>query len=118
VLPDTSAGRAVAVFVVVLVCGLVAAATMDRLPLWSLLLGTAALTGAYEFTYAEAPPELLTTSLNTATTLFLSVAVGFFSAAVLSLPGGRPAPSRTTPQDTTPNPSDRLGLDDMMEKSK
>ena len=57
-LPDTAGGRAVAVGLVVLLC--VAdrrALTHDRLPLWTALLGTAALAGAYEFTYAAAPPR-------------------------------------------------------------
>ena len=121
-LPDTSTGRAVAVFVVVLLCGLIAAATRTRLPLWTLLLGTAGLTGAYEFTYAAAPPELMTTSVNTATTLFLSVAVGFV-AALLVAPEPRnpaePRAARRSPQ--APAPADttgRLGLDEIMETSK
>ncbi len=57
-LPDTAGGRAVAVGLVVLLCVGITAATMNRLPLWTTLLGTAALSGAYEFTYAAAPPEL------------------------------------------------------------
>lgn len=76
-LPDTSSGRAVAVFLTVLACVVVTAATLDRLALWSLLLGAAALAGAYEFTYAAAPPEFLSTSMDTATTLIFAVAVGF-----------------------------------------
>src|SRR6478672_783735 len=40
VLPDTSAGRAVAVGLVVLLCVGVTALSMNRLPLWSTLLGT------------------------------------------------------------------------------
>ena len=67
VLPDTSTGRAVAVVIVLLLCVGVSAATVDRLPLWTLLLGTATLVGAYEFTFAAAPPELMTTSVDTAT---------------------------------------------------
>ena len=60
-LPDSAGGRAVAVAVVVLLCVGITAASMNRLPLWSTLLGTAALAGAYEFTYAAAPPEMLST---------------------------------------------------------
>ena len=45
VLPDTSAGRAVAVVIVLLLCVGVSAAARDRLPLWTLLLGTAGLCG-------------------------------------------------------------------------
>src|SRR3954465_11003279 len=54
-LPDTAGGRAVAVGLVVLVGGGRTVVTRDRLPLWSTLLGTAALSGAYELTYAAAP---------------------------------------------------------------
>src|SRR4051794_38401167 len=78
-LPDSAGGRAVAVGLVVLLCVGVSAASFDRLPLWSTLLGTAALSGAYEFTYAAAPPEFASTSLTTASTLLLNVAVGFLA---------------------------------------
>lgn len=56
-LPDTASGRAVAVGIVVLLCVGVTAATMNRVPLWSVLLGTAGFAGAYEFTFAAAPPS-------------------------------------------------------------
>ena len=118
-LPDTTSGRAVAVIVVILLCALVAAATMDRLPLWTLLLGTAGLTGAYEFTYSAAPPELVTTSVNTATTRFLSVAVGFCAINLVALATGRAAGEsahrRPQPRD---DDSESLRLDEMMETSK
>ncbi len=86
-LPDSSSGRGVAVILTVLLCVAVAAATSDRIPLWPLLLGTAAFAGAYEFTYNEAPPELLSTSVSTATTLLFNVAVGFLAATLVSRPG-------------------------------
>ena len=124
-LPDTSAGRAVAVVIVLLLCVGVSAAARDRLPLWTLLLGTAGLVGAYEFTYAAAPPELMTSSVDTATALFLSLAVGFFAAGLAS-----PGPARRTRRadsapaaeardlTTSEGHSDRLRLNDMMETSK
>ena len=88
-LPDTAGGRAVAVGLVVLLCVGITAASMDRLPLWTTLLGTAALSGAYEFTFAAAPPELASTSVSTATTLLFNVAVGFLAAALVA-PSERP----------------------------
>ena len=88
-LPDTAGGRAVAVGLVVLLCVGITAASMNRLPLWSTLLGTAALSGAYEFTFAAAPPELASTSVSTATTLLFNVAVGFLAAALVA-PSQRP----------------------------
>lgn len=122
-LPDTAGGRAVAVGLVVLLCVAITAVTMDRLPLWTTLLGTAALTGAYEFTYAAAPPELATTSVSTATTLLFNVAVGFLAAALVA-PHSRTGPSHRTegtdrPYGHTTQPADDAKLDDfMMEKTQ
>lgn len=83
-MPDSAAGRAVAVMVVVLLCVALNAATRDRVPLWTLLLGLAGFAGAYEFTYDQAPPELLSTSVSTATTLLFNVAAGFLAASFLA----------------------------------
>ncbi len=138
VLPDTTGGRAVAVGLVVLLCVGITAASMDRLPLWSTLLGTAALTGAYEITFAAAPPEFLSTSMTTTTTLLLSVGVGFLAAAIVApadhlgaarhphrdeSPTGDRADTPDTPAttDTTSTSDTDAGttkLDDMMEKTK
>ena len=101
-LPDTAGGRAVAVGLVVLLCVGITAASMNRLPLWSTLLGTAALSGAYEFTFAAAPPELASTSVSTATTLLFNVAVGFLAAALVApsqRPEGAPGPRALAPAD-------------------
>lgn len=83
-LPDVAAGRAVAAAVIVLLCTGVALATGGRVRLWSVLLGAAAFTGAYEFTYDAAPPEVLSTSLSTATSLLLSAAVGWLAVSWLA----------------------------------
>jgi hypothetical protein len=125
-LPDTSTGRAVAVGLVVLLCVGATAASLGRLPLWSTLLGTAALSGAYEFTYAAAPPEILTTSVDTATTLLFNVAMGFLAAALVAPPAAagavEPAPTHEpadTGEDTVASEDDTTKLDDlMMEKNK
>jgi hypothetical protein len=104
-LPDSAGGRAVAVGLVVLLCVGLTAATMNRLPLWSTLLGTAALTGAYEFTYAAAPPEMASTSLSTATTLLLNVAVGFLAGSLFA-PDQRSGSSKHADRDGTPSEGD------------
>ena len=137
-LPDSAGGRAVAVGLVVLLCVGITAVSMDRLPLWTTLLGTAALAGAYELTYVAAPPEFLSTSLTTATTLLFNVAVGFLAAAIFATAGQRgPAAAprapqhdgdgaahdagsdSTTPDDTTDSSASSSKLDDfMMEKTK
>lgn len=116
-LPDTSAGRAVAVGLVVVLCAVVAAATMDRLPLWTFLLGTAALAGGYEFTYSAAPPELLDTSVSTATMLLFTVGIGFLAAALVAPvpPSAGVAAAASHRADQDPS-SDRL--DEILEAPK
>lgn len=83
-LPDTSTGRAIAVGVAVALCVGVAALSMGRLTLWSVLLGAGAFAGAYEFTYDAAPPQILSTSFSTATTMAFNVGVGFLAAALVA----------------------------------
>ena len=101
-LPDSAGGRAVAVGLVVLLCVGITAVSMDRLPLWTTLLGTAALAGAYEFTYAAAPPEFASTSVSTATTLLFNVAVGFLAAALVAPAISRPRHVGTSTTTTVP----------------
>lgn len=118
VLPDTSAGRAVIAAVIVLVCTGVALATVRHIRLWSVLLGAAAFTGAYEYTYSAAPPEVLTTSVSAATSLLLSAGVGWLAVSWLA-----PEPPRTAQADrtedrpvTAADDHDTVPLTTMMEK--
>ncbi|NYD59360.1 asparagine N-glycosylation enzyme membrane subunit Stt3 [Nocardioides marinisabuli] len=109
-LPDSTAGRAVVVVLVVLLCVAVTAASLERLPLWSTLLGAAAVAGGYEFTFAAAVPEMATTSVSTATTLLLNIAIGFTAAAFVA-PGHPPRRHATTASTATTDttPTTRLG---------
>jgi hypothetical protein len=124
-MPDTSTGRAVAVGVVVLLCVAVAALSVDRITLWTVILGAGAFAGAYEFTYNAAPPEILSTSLSTATTMAFNVALGFLAGALVApLAGGAPgsAPRKHTPDtgDTRQVPAGdegRTRLDALMKES-
>jgi len=81
-MPDSTSGRAVELAVVVLVCTAFAVASRGHLALWSTLLGAAAMAGAYEYAYNAAPPEIVSTSVSTLTSLFITVVVGFVVAAV------------------------------------
>jgi hypothetical protein len=121
VTPDTSAGRAVAAAFIVLLCVGVYAISGGRLPLWSALLGSASLAGAYEFTYTQAATRVLDTSVSSATALMLCVAVGFL-VATTAQPGPRNPGSATEESRGTEPPahdeSRSARLDDMMETSK
>jgi hypothetical protein len=84
-LPDTTAGRAVAAFLVILICGVVAAVTTGRVPLWSALLGAAAMVGAYEASYTLSPPQFLTTSPQAATAVLLAAGFGFIGTTLVNM---------------------------------
>lgn len=83
VLPDATAGRAVAVLLVLLACLAVAAGTRGRVPLWSTLVGAAAMTGAYEATYNADPTAFVGSSATTATSILLAAGAGFVATALL-----------------------------------
>ncbi|WP_448630661.1 hypothetical protein [Cellulomonas soli] len=82
-LPDSPGGRAVAVLVVVLVCLAIAVGTRGRLPLWSALLGAAAMAGSYEQPYVADPSGFLTTSPVSATAVLVTAAAGFVATSLL-----------------------------------
>lgn len=84
VFPDTSVGRAWTAFFVVAVIGLVCAFSARHLPLWSALVGAAALVGAYEETYTAAPSQFLTDSPGAATTVLLASAFGYLVTTLIS----------------------------------
>jgi hypothetical protein len=115
-LPDSVGGRSVAVVIVLAVCVALAAATTGRVPLWSSLLGAAAMVGAYEYSYAAAPPEVMSTSVSAVTALLMTSAVGFLVPALLAPRESRRTTSfvsrRSAADDET------TSFDDIMEKSK
>lgn len=116
VFPDSTGGRAVTVAVVLGLCVAVAAASLGRIPLWTTFLGAAAMVGAYEYTFAAAMPEVLTSSPSAATALLMASAVGFVTVSLLApRPVGAPAPERERILER--HDDDTTSLDDMMEKS-
>lgn len=120
VLPDTAGGRAVALSLVLLVC-VVLAIVWGSAPLWAVLLGVAAVAGAYETTFAATPTEVLSASLSVITALLMTVAVGFLAAATFA-PANGPR-SQTLTQEPRDLPYDddassATSLDHTMEPIK
>ncbi len=95
VLPDIPMGRAIAAVAVVAVITAFATATAGRLSLWSGLLGTAALVGAYETTYALNPSAFTTESTTAATTVLVAAALAFLVTSLLQVLLEPVRPSRT-----------------------
>lgn len=89
VLPDTAGGRAMAAFAVVAVIGVCCAVSGGRVPLWSALVGAAAIVGAYEGTYTNAPSEFLQQSPSAGTTVLLAVALGYLATSLVASAEGR-----------------------------
>lgn len=83
VLPDSASGRAVATFVAVVACLVICAAALRRIPLWSTLVGMAAVVGAYESVYTNAPAEFLRESPVALTTVVLAAAMGYLAASLV-----------------------------------
>jgi hypothetical protein len=81
-LPDSGSGRALAAFLVIAVLTGICAATMGWMPLWTGLLGVAAIAGAYEFAFGIDPTAFLSQSVTAATTVLLAAAVGYLVGAV------------------------------------
>ena len=112
-LPDAASGRAVAALVIVLLCTVVVAAAMGRIPFWSTLVGVGALVGAYETTYAAAPPEIATTSVSTVTALLMTAGIGFLAASFFA-----PAPVGAQPPRTSGRHQDSDDNLELMESAK
>lgn len=117
VFPDSTGGRAVTVALVLGLCVAVAAASLGRIPLWATFLGAGAMAGAYEYTFAAAPPEVVSTSTSTATSLLMTAAVGFVLVSLLA-PRDAGAPARRREGASRHQQHDPTALDDMMEKSQ
>lgn len=79
--PDSSVGRAVALAGLVLLLTLIVWVAGGWLTLAPMLLGTAALAGAYELTFVEAPPRFFQESPVALTGVLLAAAVGFACTA-------------------------------------
>lgn len=84
VLPDTSGGRAVAIFGVLMVLVALSLLTRANLPLWSMLVGSAAMVGAYEVTYTASSPTFMTDSPVAATSVLLASAIGVIGSVIVS----------------------------------
>lgn len=82
-LPDIAAARAVVAFGVIVIAMLIVVATGSRVPLWSALIGAAAMVGAYEQTYAASPSLFVSDSPTAATTVLLAVAMGVLGSVLL-----------------------------------
>ncbi len=81
--PDSVGGRTVYIVLAVFLCAALAALSVGRLPLWTILLGAGAFAGAFESTYAAAPPRVVDNSVGGITTLLMCVAIGFLAASVI-----------------------------------
>lgn len=76
---------AVAGFLVILVCAVVAAVSSAKMPLWSALVVVAAMRGAYETAFDASPPQFLFTSPPAATPVLFATGFGFIVATLIDL---------------------------------
>ena len=113
VLPDSTTGRAVAAFVVILILGGAAAVSSGKVPLWSSLVGAAAMVGAYETSYGNSPSTFLTTSPQAASTVLLAAGFGYIGTTVINTFFKSPAAAPTRGRSSAPD-SDKEMLERLM----
>jgi hypothetical protein len=87
VLPDAPSGRAVAAFLVIILCVAVCGLSAGRIPLWSTLVGAAAIVGAYEATYTNSPVQFLSDSPTAATTVLIAAGLGYLATTLVAVAG-------------------------------
>lgn len=116
VLPDSTLGRAVAAFLVIVICGAAAAVSAGRVPLWSSLVGIAAMVGAYETAYSSSPSTFLTTSPAAATTVLLAAGFGYIGTTVVTTFLKAPAASLTPSGGVAPTAAAHTNDKDMLER--
>ena len=120
VLPDSASGRAVAAFLVVAAIGAACAVSGGRVPLWSGLIGAAAIVGAYEETYTNAPSQFLKESPTAGTTILFAVALGFLATSLLGAglrSGAHEAPDGWNwfnRDSASRNDKNTVGIDDLV----
>lgn len=117
VMPDTTSGVVVATIVSLAICVAAYAVGRGHLPLWSMLLGAGLFAGAYESAFTAAVAEVGSTSVDAATSLLLTIAVGFI-VAMLAMAGrsgatGRDPEPIAEPDDDNPN---TLTLDEALNR--
>jgi hypothetical protein len=113
-LPDTGGGRALAAFLVIVLLTGICAATLGWLPLWSGLLGVAAIAGAYEYAFGIDPTAFTSQAFTAATTVLLAAAVGFLVGALgAAFTAGEDEAGDTPPRSL----SDRFGSSSRTEKT-
>lgn len=118
-LPDTAAGRAVDFALVLLGCAIVAWLSAGRIPLWSTLVGVAALVGAYETAYTDAPSQVLRHSPAAATSVLLAAGLGFVAAALVSASPQPTGSRRAKPRGEDLDPEKtRTRMDDILKPER
>jgi hypothetical protein len=110
--PDTDMGRALTALVVILVLMGVSVASLNNIPLWSLLAGAAAMGAAYETTFMNLPSAFPYESPTAATQMALAAGVGYLAGSFLA-PTSEPGPSdeaipRPRPKASDEEPSTQL----------
>lgn len=114
VLPDAAAGRAVAAFIVVALLAILAVATSGRVPLWSSLIGAAAIVGAYEEIYTNAPSQFVAQSPAAATTVLLASALGYLATSLLGERHVAATVGAKRPKGAGEPPASNSGIDGLM----
>ena len=100
------AGLTITLVLIVLIC----AVTGGRLPLWSALLGSALVVGAYETPYLSNPSNLTSELVQYTTMALLPAALAFLGAVLVSNYRSGDDPGAESPPGSEPAPEPTVSL--------
>ena len=100
------AGLTITLALLVLIC----AVTGGRLPLWSALLGSALVVGAYEAPYIADPANVTAELVQYTTMALLPAALGFLGAVLVSNYRSGDEPGAAAPPGSEPAPEPSVSL--------
>ena len=82
-MPQNNAGSAIPAFLMIGLATVVSLLGFGRMPLWSVLLGVAGYTGAYDWVFEDNVPEFLTTAPQTLGTFLVIFGIGYLVGALM-----------------------------------
>jgi len=108
ILPQTVGSQILASSIVLIIVTAIAALSRDKVPFWSLILGTATMVGAYMTDFENAPQNFLSDSFNAAGGTLIGVAMGLVVAGFMNLledevPDGKPAAPKASEKPANSN---------------
>jgi hypothetical protein len=84
-MPQNSAGISLTAIFTIGLGTAAAALSFGRIPLWSVLLGIAGFTGAYDYTYSDKPYDFLNSAVASPVGMLVVFGIGYVTGALIDM---------------------------------